>query len=129
MRRNLLSLLCLIALAGTTACTTMRTVPAGDEAAIAGHVEPGDRIRLTTRSGVQDTYRVIRLENEALVVEPRRGRRSAAEERIAYGDIATIEVERLDKWRTGALVIGVVGTVAIVGALSNVTPGFPAPPQ
>ncbi len=88
-------------------------------ATIAAEVKPGDRIHLVTRSGSEDDYRVVRVDREALYVQPRgRERPKQPEQSIPYKDIGGVTVTRANKTaiNAGLAVAAIVTGVAFVEA-------------
>jgi len=82
-----------VLLAGCVAQPVMLTPEA-----IAAQVKPGHQIRLTTRSGSQGEYRLVRVDQDALYVKPsgREGGKDA-EQSIAYSDIRELTVPRANQ--------------------------------
>lgn len=104
-----------------TACTSLRTVPVEAGRAPEG-IEPGDKVVVTTLRGEKLEFEVVRLDADALVGE---------QTRVAFDDIATLEVEELDPEATGAalfaggvatLFLGLLAVGALVAA-AGVPPG------
>jgi hypothetical protein len=103
--RNVLVWLLIAAFSG---CTSMRTVDrTADETAPA--VEVGDRVRVVTRDGRELEFTVTRIDGEVLAGNGSRSqaRGTGADEfRIPFQDVALVQVESLDGWRTAGLVAG-----------------------
>jgi hypothetical protein len=102
-RRRWIALIIAVTLA---ACTSLRTVPVEVGQAPEG-IGPGDRVTVTTVRGEKLQFEVVRLDADALVGE---------DVRVAFEDIATLEVEETDPAKTGGAVLGGVAVV-VIGAL------------
>ena len=94
------------------ACTSLRTVPIEAGRAPEG-VAPGDTVTVMSVRGEKLEFEVDRLDPDALVGE---------DTRVAFADIAALEVEKPEPVRTVGLVAGgVVTTILVVlGALALV---------
>ena len=90
-------------------CTVMQAVPVPQGGSTAAAVQIGDTVEATTRSGETKRFKVTAVTNEEL-----RG----AEARVAYSDIASLEVARSDerKTRTTWLILGGAALAALVAA-------------
>lgn len=94
------------------ACTSLRPVPLEAGRAPEG-IGPGDKVTVTTVRGEKLEFEVVRLEADALVGE---------DTRVAFEDIATLEVEETDPEKTvGAILassaVVVIGALLALGAL------------
>lgn len=91
-------------------CVSMKTValPAPGQPAAAVAVKVGDRIQIGLRTGETFLLKVTAVETEALVG---RAEASGQNVRIAYADIAKLQVQRMDAARTS---LAGVGTVLII---------------
>jgi hypothetical protein len=91
-----------------TACVSTVTVPLRDGAFPRGAVQVGEDVRLTTRAGESLRFRVTGVEDGALT--------GSAGERVAAGDLASLEVKRFNKRATivAASVIGGVLATALI---------------
>jgi hypothetical protein len=95
---RLISVSLVIALLGTSACTSLQ--PASQAAV-------GDQVRVTDKNGARIEFEVAAVETDAL-----RG----AEIRIAYQDIATLEVRRFSIGRTITLAATAASVLVLVAA-------------
>lgn len=103
--RNALVWLLILAFSG---CTSMRTVERTDDER-APAVEVGDRVRVVTRDGRELEFTVTRIDGDVLVGNGSRNRArgtGADEFRIPFQDVALVQVESFDGWRTAGLVAG-----------------------
>ena len=84
-----------------TSCTTLQTVsvPSGESPPSLPGVKVGDTVVITTKAMEKKKFAVTFIEADALV-----GRNV----RVAYADMATLEVKRIRKWETTSLVVVVV---------------------
>lgn len=92
-------------------CVSMQSVPPpvpGQPQTVS--VKIGDKVNVQTKSGEKLAFTVTAIEPEALV-----GKAKAAvnEMRVHYQDIASLQVERVDKVRTAVVVV--VSVVVLVG--------------
>jgi hypothetical protein len=94
------------------ACTSLQTVPIEAGRAPEG-VAPGDTVTVNTARGETLEFEVVRVDSDALVGE---------DTRVAFEDIATLEVEKPEPVKTVGLVAGGVVTtiVVVLGALALV---------
>lgn len=103
--RNVLIWLLIFVLAG---CTSMRTVDRGtDESTPA--VEVGDRVRVVTRDGRELEFTVTRIEGDELAGSYSRTQArdtGTGDLHIPFQDVALVQVESFDGWRTAGLVAG-----------------------
>lgn len=108
------SVLCVAALLTVlvAGCVNQPITPTA--AAITAAVEPGDRIRLATRSGTEGDYRVVRIDREALYVQPIGRNHKDAKQSIAYKDIGELTVTRAD--RSAVISAGLVVATIVAGA-------------
>jgi hypothetical protein len=88
-----------------TSCTTLQTVsiPSGESPPSLPGVKVGDTVVITTKAREKKKFAVTSIEADALV-----GRNV----RVAYADMATLEVKRVDKGPTIAIVVVVVLVLA-----------------
>jgi endonuclease YncB( thermonuclease family) len=102
----------LITALALAACTSMQPVPIEAGRAPEG-VAPGDTVTVTTVRGEKLEFEVVRLEPDALVGQ---------ETRVAFEDIATLEVEKPAPVKTVGLIAGSVVTtiIVVVGAFALV---------
>jgi hypothetical protein len=116
--RRWIALLTAVALA---ACTSLRTVPIEAGRAPVG-VAPGDTVVVTTVAGEKLEFEVVRIDRDALI---------GADARVAFEDIATLQVEEIDPSKTGGaifaggiatLMVGLVALGALV-ATAGLPPG------
>ena len=94
------------------ACTSLRPVPL-EAGRVPEGIGPGDKVTVTTVRGEKLEFEVVRLEADALVGE---------DTRVAFEDIATLEVEETDPEKTvGAILassaVVVIGALLALGAL------------
>jgi hypothetical protein len=94
------------------ACTSLQTVPIEAGRAPEG-VAPGDTVTVTTARGEKLEFEAVRVDCDALVDE---------DTRVAFEDIAALEVEKPEPVKTVGLVAGGVVTtiVVVLGALALV---------
>lgn len=78
-------------------CTTTRPIDPGAPASLVDAVQPGDRVKITTRDGRGLEFEVVSVEPDALV---------GAEQRVARDEIASLEVTHTSVAKTTALVGG-----------------------
>jgi hypothetical protein len=88
------------------ACTSPRTVPLEVGRAPEG-VGPGDTVMVTTVRDQKLQFEVVRVDADALVGE---------DVRVAFEEIAALEVEQTDPAKTGGAIFGGVAVV-VIGAL------------
>jgi hypothetical protein len=92
-------------------CTTTRPIDPGAPARIVEEVQPGDRVKITTRDGRELEFEVVTVEPDALV---------GAEQRVARGEIANLEVTQTSVAKTSALVGGIYLAFFLVMVLLGV---------
>lgn len=92
-------------------CTTTRPIDPGAPARIVEEVQPGDRVKITTRDGRELEFEVVTVEPDALV---------GAEQRVARGEIANLEVTQTSVAKTSALVGGIYLAFLLVMVLLGV---------
>jgi len=98
----------------TTGCTSLQNVPLAQDA---GHTRPdikaGESVVVTKKDGAQQKFKVLKVEDDALV---------GHNVRIAYADMVSLEAQRADGAHGNkALIIGgiVLGAAAIAVAASG----------
>lgn len=104
--RNVLIWLLICALAG---CTSMRTVDRGTDDSTPPAVEVGDRVRVVTRDGRELEFTVTRIDGDVLVGGKSKNQARGTEPgeiRMPFQDVALVQVESFDGWRTAGLVAG-----------------------
>ena len=91
-----------------SACVSTTAVPLRDGAFPRGAIQVGEDVRVTTRAGESLSFTVAGVEDGALT--------GSAGERVAAGDLASLEVKRFNKRATiiAASVIGGVLATALV---------------
>jgi hypothetical protein len=116
--RSWIALLTAVALA---ACTSLRTVPIEAGRAPAG-VAPGDKVVITTVAGEQLEFEVVRLDPDAVI---------GADARVAYEDIAALQVEEIDASKTGGAIFGggMATFIVLLVALSALVAAAGLPPS
>lgn len=92
-------------------CTTTRPIDPGAPASLVEEVQPGDRVKITTRDGRELEFEVVTVEPDALV---------GAEQRVARGEIANLEVTQTSVAKTSALVGGIYLAFFLVMVLLGV---------
>lgn len=123
------SILALLLMA--TACTSMRTVD-HSSAESERPVAVGDTARIVTRDGQEIEITVTAVEKDALVgwrtkkagrpasgFEIDSASKASTEEtlRVPFDQVATVQVQALDGWKTAALVGGTVAGFWLIGLL------------
>ncbi|HEY4645746.1 MAG TPA: hypothetical protein VIH25_05645 [Steroidobacteraceae bacterium] len=98
-----------------TACTSLQGVPlpGPDQPSATPAVKVGETVEVTTRAGEKLRFKVTSVETDALVGE---------EVRVAYADMASLQVERSDGARTGVaawIVGGILLTAALIWAIDH----------
>jgi hypothetical protein len=106
-------------------CTTLRSVPvpAPGQSSQTVSVKVGDKVEVQTKSGEKLAFTVTAIEPEALVGK---AKEAVNEMRVRYQDIASLQVERVDKVRTTVAVVAIIVVLAGAGAAyagSHVTVG------
>lgn len=114
-RQRSLVLIVLMNMAWTSACTTLHETPVGNSPPQSLSVQVGERVRITMKDGRKEEFKVVAVEQDALV---------GKKVRVRYEDIDVLEVRQRDQEKTGvltalAIVGGVFLTVAIVEAFSQ----------
>lgn len=86
----------------TTGCTSLQNVQRSD-------VKAGETVVVTKKDGVKQKFKVLKVEDDALVGQ---------DVRISYADISSLEAQRAGAPSKKALIIGaaVLGAVAIAAA-------------
>lgn len=112
--------LCLLSvLLGLSACSTsMRQIPFDAEGTVAASVAVGDTVRVLTKDGDRQTFKVTDITMTTLIGE---------DIEIAFSDIEVLEKRyagATGKTTTTALLAIAAGALIVVG-LSKVPPGFP----
>lgn len=88
-------------------CTAMQAVPVPQSGSAAAAVQVGDTVEATTRAGEVKRFKVTEVTNEELL---------GADIRLAYSDIAALEVARQDegKMRTILWILGGTALAALL---------------
>jgi hypothetical protein len=109
-----------------TSCTSLQTVaiPGPENPSTLPAVKVGDTVDLTTRTTEHKHFKVTAVEVDALVGKG---------DRVAYADMATLNVVRIRKGPTIGIVVAVVVVVLSVIAAAQATKAFeeifnPPPP-
>lgn len=100
--------------AASAACVSQTSVPLRDGAFPRGAVQVGEDVRLTTRSGESLAFKVAGVDGGALTGE--------GGERVEPGDLASLEVRRLNRRGTiiaASVIGGIVGTALIYDAIED----------
>ena len=103
-----LILFVLMNMAWTTGCTSLQAVPVGDDPPQTLPVAVGQSVRITTKDGHKESFKVTAVEPDALVGE---------KVRVRYEDIAVLEVRQNDQGKSIALIAASVLGAAVVTAL------------
>jgi uncharacterized lipoprotein YajG len=92
----------------TTGCTSLQNVPLAqrDQTIARPDVKVGESVVVTKKDGARQKFTVTAVEDAALV---------GKNERVAYADIASLDVQRADGTHIGKK--GIIIGAAIVGAL------------
>lgn len=105
----------LIAIAAAcSACVSQTPVPLRDGTFPRGAVQVGEDVRLTTRSGESLAFKVAGVEDGVLT--------GAGGERVEAGDLASLEVRRVNRRNTiiaASVIGGIVGTALIYDAVED----------
>jgi hypothetical protein len=96
------------AAAALVACTSLRTVPLEPGRAPQG-IEAGDEVVVTTVRGEKLEFEIVRVDIDALVGE---------HDRVAFADIATLEVEEIEREKTGGVLFAGGVAALILGLLA-----------
>jgi hypothetical protein len=102
------------AVAALAACVSTTAVPPTDGAFPRGAVQVGEDVRLTTRAGESLAFEVAGVANGTLT--------GSEGERVAVGDIASLEVARFNKRATiiaASVFGGVIGTALVIDAFDD----------
>jgi hypothetical protein len=88
-------------------CTVMQAVPVPQGGSAAAAVQVGDTVEATTRAGEVKRFKVTAVTNQEL---------QGADARVAYSEIASLEVARQDKgkMRTVLWILGGAALAALV---------------
>jgi hypothetical protein len=100
--------------AALAACVSQTAVPLRDGALPRGAVQVGEDVRVTTRSGRTLAFEVAGIDDGGLI--------GVAGERVEAGDLASLEVRRLNKRATiiaASVIGGVIGTALVLDALED----------
>jgi hypothetical protein len=103
-----------VAALGLAACVSTTAVPVRDGAFPRGAVQVGEDVRLTTRDGRSLAFEVAGVEDGTLT--------GPAGERVAAGDLASLEVKRLNRRATiiaASVIGGVLGTALILDEVED----------
>jgi hypothetical protein len=95
-----------------TSCTSLHTVaiPSPENPSLLPAVKAGDSVEVTTKTMERKTFEVTAVEADALV-----GRGV----RVPYAEMATLEVKRIRKGPTAALIVGIVIVVGSIIAAAQ----------
>jgi len=103
MRFTAIALACCLAL---TSCTTVRTVAVpGTSAQEIPDIQVGDRVVVLLKSGQSESFKVTSVGTAAIYGEHRS---------IAYSEIQSLEIRKLNGRRTAWLGVGIVAGIAAV---------------
>jgi hypothetical protein len=105
-----LILIVLMTMAWSTACTSLQVLPLGEAPPQTSSMRVGERVRVTTKGGEKQHFKVTAIEADALV---------GGKARVRYDDIAVLEVRQPDKAKTTILVVAATigGILVIAGAV------------
>jgi hypothetical protein len=98
-----------LAVVGLAGCTSYYPVPLRDGAFPTTAVQVGERVQLVTRGGESSSFEVASVDGGVLV--------GAAGERIAAGDLQSLQVQGLNKKKTFVtlgVIGGIIGTALIL---------------
>jgi hypothetical protein len=95
-----------------TSCTSLQpvSIPSGASPPSLPAVNPGDTVIVTTKALQRKKFVVTTVEADALV---------GKDVRVAYADMTTLEVQRIRKGATTALVVGVIFVVLSIVAAAE----------
>ena len=95
-----------------TSCTSLHSVaiPSPENPSLLPVVKVGDTVDITTKTTDHKTFRVTAVEADALVGKG---------VRVAYADMATLNVKRIRKGPTAALIVGLVIVIGSVIAAAQ----------
>jgi protein involved in polysaccharide export with SLBB domain len=99
------SIVCLVLIAFTAGCTTMRPVYGTDATSYATQIEVGDKIEITRNDLTTVQFKVTDISDEGI---------SGDGTFVAYSDIQQVQTVRIKTGATIALVV--LGVLAIAGA-------------
>lgn len=105
-----IALVCVVSFL-VTSCTSLHSVaiPSPENPALLPAVKVGDTVDITTKTTGHKTFEITAVEADALVGKG---------VRVPYADMATLNVKRIRKGPTAALIVGIVFVVGsfIAGA-------------
>ena len=112
-------LLVALAALGLAGCTSYYPVPLRDGAFPATAVHVGERVQVVTRGGQSSSFEVAGVDGGVLA--------GTSGERIAAGDMQSLQVQRLSKKNTFitlGVIGGIVGTALLLEAVDDVEDCF-----
>lgn len=87
---------CLVLIAFATGCTTMRPVDGTDAASFAGQFEVGDKVRITRMDFSTHEFEITEIADDGI---------GGDGIFIPWSDIQLAEIRRIDRLRTGTVVV------------------------
>ena len=100
----------------TTGCTSLQVVPVGDDPPQTLPVAVGQSVRITTKDGRKEDFKVTAIQPDALV---------GKEVRVRYEDIAVLEVKQNDQAKSiGLIVVSVIAAAVVTAVLLDAASDF-----
>ena len=121
LTRNLLLGLLLIALAGNTACTSLQTAYASEEAIAHHNIAEGDKVTLNFVNGTSERIEVLSIGEQAIEGRADDGRVIVAD----YEELIDIDYKKVEVAKSAGAVVGgaIIGAIYItamaVGAMAG----------
>jgi hypothetical protein len=113
-----LVLIVLMNMAWTTGCTSLQAVSVGDNPPQTLPVAVGQSVRITTKDGRKESFKVTAVEPDALVGQ---------KVRVRYEEIAVLEVRQNDQGKSIALIaVSVLGAAVVTALLLDAFSDFGA---
>ena len=115
-RQSFFALLC-IAMIGNTACTSMQTVHASEQAVTASKIHAGDKVTLNYTDGSSEQIKVTDIGPEEISGTADDGRLIVAD----YDDVISLDHKEVEVIKTAGAIVGVtvLGAILIAGAAAG----------
>lgn len=111
LSRRVFSWFLVINVAWTAGCTSLHTVEVGNSSSGIPPVIVGQVVRVTTKEGQKQEFKVTRVEPDALV---------GVNAHVRYEEIGTLEVRAHDPGKTAiAITVAVIGGILLAVALAQ----------